>query len=97
MDRKETTEFLKQLLIRERFGGRTYWSSEVSNCNPESSLNFGIMVPVPYNQKAVDEYENPTKLHPDMRWKLSIVYPCNAGRRERSIAELLFCMLRSGH
>ncbi len=179
MDRKGTTDFLKELLIKERFGNRTYWSSEVSldygtrnvrrvdfvqfqpagvlhvsdiekgificyeikscladiysgnglnfvgeknyivttmecykqlqedmrsekldhhikNCNPESSLNFGIMVPVPYNQKAVDEYENPTKLHPDKRWKLSVVYPCRAGQRSRSITELLFCMLRSG-
>lgn len=153
MDRRETTNLLKELLIKERFGNRTYWSREVSldygtrnvrrvdfvqfqpagvlhvsdiekgificyeikscladiysgnglnfvgeknyivttmecykqlqedmrsgkldhhikNCNPESSLNFGFMVPVPYNQEIVDEYENPTKLHPDMRWKL---------------------------
>lgn len=30
MDRKGTTDFLKELLIKERFGNRTYWSSEVS-------------------------------------------------------------------
>lgn len=179
MNRKETTDFLKKHLTKERFGDRTYWSSEVSldygtrnvrrvdfiefqpegvihcsdiekgificyevkscrndvysgnglnfvgeknyivttmecykqlqedirsgkldqhikSCNPESSLDFGILVPIPYHKTAIEEYENPTELNHDMRWKLSVVLPCRAGRRNRSLTELLFCMLRSG-
>lgn len=69
----------------------------IRECCPESSAHFGIMVPVPYLSNLTDEYENPTDLSVDIRWKLEIVFPCNKGRRKRSITELLFCMLRSGH
>lgn len=179
MNRKDTTKFLSELLVRDRFGGRKYWASEVSldygttnvkridfmqfepagvtsvsdiekgiftcyevksckedvysgngmnfvgeknyivttmecykelqpdmrsgklwnhisECNPESSIHIGIMVPVPYSFKPEDEYENPTELRDDIAWEMKVIFPCHQGRRKRSMTELLFCMLRSG-
>lgn len=95
MDRKGTTDFLKELLIKERFGNRTYWSSEVS-------LDYGTR-----NVRRVDfvQFQPAGVLHVSdiekgificYEIKSSVVYPCRAGRRSRSITELLFCMLRSG-
>lgn len=70
--------------------------SHIRECCPESSAHFGIMVPVPWSFKPVDEYENPTELNNDIEWELKVIYPCNQGSRKRSMTELLFCMLRSG-
>ena len=71
---------------------------------PESSDNFGIMVPVPQNidlrntEATYNEFINPMKFSgPGSNWKLWTVIPCNEGRRTRSTTELLFCMLRSKH
>lgn len=180
MNRKDTTKFLSELLVRDRFGSRKYWASEVSldygtrdvkridfmqfepagvtsvsdiekgiftcyevksckedvysgngmnfvgeknyivttmecykelqpdmqsgklqnhirECNPESSMHIGIMVPVPYSFKPTDEYENPIELKGDIAWEMKVILPCHQGRRKRSMTELLFCMLRSGH
>lgn len=69
----------------------------IQECCPEASANFGFMVPVPYAFKPEDEYENPTDLTDEIAWELKVIYPCNQGRRKRSMTELLFCMLRSGH
>lgn len=33
----------------------------------------------------------------EVRWEMKVIYPCNHGNRKRSMTELLFCMLRSGH
>ena len=69
----------------------------IKECCPESSMHFGIIVPVPFMTKSVDEYENPTTLTDDITsWELKVIYPCNQGRRSRSMTELLFCMFRSG-
>ena len=71
---------------------------------PESSRHYGFLVPVPSTVDLRDtkalyaEYENPTPFggeHTD--WKLWTAIPCHEGRRDRSIVELLFCMLRSKH
>lgn len=180
MNRKDTTKFLSELLVRDRFGDRKYWASEVSldygttnvkridflqfepagvtsvsdiekgiftcyevksckedvysgngmnfvgeknyivttmecykelqpdirsgklwnhirECNPESSTHIGVMVPVPYSFKPEDEYGNPTELRDDIAWEMKVLLPCHQGRRKRSMAELLFCMLRAGH
>lgn len=70
--------------------------NHIKECCPEASPHYGIMVPVPWPFKPVDEYENPTELRDDIRWELKVIYPCNQGRRKRSMTELLFCMLRSG-
>lgn len=64
---------------------------------PESSSHFGFMVPVPLDAKIEDEYQNPTELADEIRWEMKVIYPCNQGRRKRSMTELLFFMLRSGH
>lgn len=65
---------------------------------PDSSNYFGIMVAIPTYAEATDEFENPTPIDTDLdRWKLATVLPCREGPRKRSLMELLFCMLRSGH
>ena len=73
--------------------------NHIMKCCPEVgySPHVGIMVPVPWSFKTEDEYENPTKLTDEIQWELKVIYPCNQGRRKRSMTELLFCMLRSGH
>ena len=65
---------------------------------PESSNYFDVMVAIPTYAEARDEFENPTPIDADLgRWKLATVLPCREGPRKRSLIELLFCMLRSGH
>jgi hypothetical protein len=65
---------------------------------PESSHYWGIMVAVPYMSEETDEFENPTLFDEATdKWVLKVVKPCRTGGRTRSITELLFCMLRSGH
>lgn len=64
----------------------------------ESSHHFGIMVAIPYTAEITDEFENPTPLEGDtQRWKLAVIEKCFPGLRKKSLTELLFCMLRSGH
>lgn len=65
---------------------------------PESSNYFGVMVAIPYWAEATDEFENPTPIDGTTeRWKLAVALSCREGPRRRSMTELLFCMLRSGH
>ena len=71
--------------------------NHIRECCPEASGHFGIIVPVPMFIKPEDEYANPTNLDSDESWELKVIYPCNQGSRKRSMTELLFCMLRSGH
>lgn len=89
-----TMECYKQLQPDMRSG--KFWN-HISKCNPESSMHIGVMVPMPCYSKVTDEYENPTKLRNDIEWELKVVLPCHQGKRKRSMIELLFCMLRSGH
>lgn len=64
----------------------------------ESSTYFGVMVAIPYWAEVTDEFEKPTPIDADInRWKLAVTLPCREGPRKRSMTELLFCMLRSGH
>lgn len=70
----------------------------LQECFPESSNYFGIMVAIPEWRKATEEFENPTPLDDNTQnWKLAVILPCRPGPRRRSMTELLFCMLRSGH
>lgn len=65
---------------------------------PESSHYFGVMVAIPHLAELTDEICNPTPIDPNAEhWKLVVVLPCREGPRKRSMTELLFCMLRSGH
>ena len=70
---------------------------------PESAVNIGVMVAVPYGTDLKDtdaiysEFENPTVLNKDGCWKLHIIQNSRMGRRSRAMNELLFCMLRSKH
>lgn len=74
-------------------------AKHIRECSPNSSLYYGIMIAIPEYRDPADEYENPTPLdrNMDMGWKLEIVIPCRQGERKRSITEMLFYMLRSGH
>ena len=70
----------------------------LQECFPESSNYFGIMVAIPEWRKATEEFEDPTPLDSNTKnWKLAVILPCRPGPRRRSMTELLFCMLRSGH
>lgn len=71
--------------------------NHIKECCPEASPHFGIMVAVPWLFDMYTEYENPTELRDDIAWELKVIFPCNQGSRRRSMTELLFCMLRSGH
>ena len=71
---------------------------------PESSNKFGILVPVPKTidlrdtNALFDEYDRPTEFRGSpYDWHLATAITCFEGQRRRSMAELLFCMLRSKH
>lgn len=43
------------------------------------------------------EFEDPTPISEDVSWRLEVIRPCIVGTRKKSLTELLFCMVRSGH
>lgn len=59
--------------------------------------DIGVMCPVPSHIDKNEEFENPTPLDADARWDLRIIKLAKQTYRKRSMAELLFCMLRAGH
>lgn len=170
MNRKETTEFLGNLLKREKFSGLgKYWAREVSidygttdvkrvdfmqfepagvigisgiekgiftcyevkSCKADFKSGFGknfvgeknyfvmpmstykevihdipngigVLVPLPQNigntnNERYEEFENPTELSEEIPWKFWAIRHPRKQIRKRSMVELLFCMLRSGH
>lgn len=72
-------------------------SKHILECNPESSTYYGIMVAVPLWRELTDEFADPTPLDTEKSWQLKVIIPCRMGQRKRSITEMLFYMLRSGH
>ncbi len=68
----------------------------VKETNPDSSLYYGIKVAIPKGRGKYEEYEQPTKLEDAEEWTLHTLVECRPGPRKRSLAEMLFCMLRSG-
>ena len=67
----------------------------------EIGWNIGVLVPVPKDKKYKsdiinEEFESPTELDPNIKWELVIIKPSHPQNRKYSLAELLFCMLRSG-
>ena len=70
-------------------------NNHIRAVNPESSLNYGIIVAVPDGRTAKAEHEKPTPLDSSCKWHLQVMKRCQCGLRKRSTVELLFCMLRS--
>lgn len=89
-----TMECYKDLLPDMRSGK---FRKHIRENFPEASNYIGIIVAIPEYVKFEDEFENPIALDAEQRWKLVVVLPCHQGLRKRSMTELLFCMLRSGH
>lgn len=90
-----TMECYKDILPDLRSGK---FSKHMREQFPESSNYFGVMVAIPDWAEATDEFEKSTPLDAEVRqWKLAVILPCRYGPRKRSMTELLFCMLRSGH
>lgn len=89
-----TMECYKELLLDMREG--KFWDHVRENF-PESAANIGIIVAIPRLAELKTEFENPTPLDNDQRWKLAVALPCHQELRKRSMIELLFYMLRSGH
>ena len=90
MNRAETTRFLGELLKSDRFRGMgKYWASEVS---VDAFTAAG-----PVMRDKYQEFEEPTPISEDVSWRLEVIRPCIVGTRKKSLTELLFCMVRSGH
>lgn len=71
------------------------WKDLIANGQERIPHNVGIMVACQKNTYA--EFENPTPLSETGNWRLEIIRNSHPVDRKRSITELLFCMLRSGH
>ena len=69
----------------------------IGKLNQGRTVNAGILVAVPRCSTLEREFENPTPINSDVRWQLLVAQNCIGGVREKSMTELLFCMLRSGH
>ena len=89
-----TTMECYKKLIPDLNGGK--FTNHMLQCNPDSSHHYGILVAVPYFRELEEEFENPTPIDADQRWRLKSVRKCITGPRKKSMTELLFCMLRSG-
>lgn len=57
----------------------------------------GVLTPVPRYRNKHEEFEHPTELCVYEDWKLEVIKPSHQVSRKKSMTELLFCMLRSGH
>ena len=97
------TDFTPEEEVTEKQCRRVFWlwlkanlDAHIEDCCPNSSHYYGIMVAIPQYAEEVDEYENPTPLEPEGKWKLAVILPCRQGPRRRSLTEMLFYMLRSG-
>ena len=57
----------------------------------------GVLCPIPFDRDTYTEFENPTELNDCIPcWRLEIIKNAHQKERNKSIIELLFCMLRSG-
>lgn len=58
--------------------------------------NVGVLVPIPIYADKYAEFEKPTDLSSDFRWKLVTIRAAHQQLRKKSMTELLFCIIRSG-
>lgn len=68
----------------------------ITDTNPESSHNYGVIVPVPCTKTLEQEFESPTPIGTNCDWDMAVVLPCRSGPRNRSMTQLLFYMIRAG-
>ena len=73
------------------------FTEHLRKTNPDSSTNFGIMVAVPIMIEQYQEFKKPTPISKDISWRLEVIQPCTYGSRKKSLTEMLFYMVRSGH
>lgn len=59
--------------------------------------NIGVLVPVPLTADVHEEFDSPHELDREIQWGLKAIRNSIPKMRDRSMTELLFCMLRSGH
>lgn len=82
----------KNLIVGEEFEE----FKKSATVNAVMNYNIGVLVPIPKGSDYKKEFENPTELNPNIEWELKTIKPSHAQSRKYSLAELLFCMLRSG-
>lgn len=68
----------------------------IKECFPDASLDFGVMVPIPWMSSLTDEFENTTPFNDEIEWQMKIAIPARMTSRNKPTTELLFDMLRSG-
>lgn len=73
------------------------FTEHLRKTNPDSSTNFGIMVAVPIMIEQYQEFKKTTPISKDISWRLEVIQPCTYGSRKKSLTEMLFYMVRSGH
>ena len=82
-------------------GEKNYYVMPISlykELEKEIPRGIGVMCPIPIGFDKHAELANPTKLDVySFQWELVIVKNAIQVNREKSITELLFCMLRSKH
>lgn len=71
------------------------WKALINDGKERIPHNVGIMVAC--KKDKYEEFENPSPLSEEGEWRIEIVRQSHPVNRKRSMAELLFCMLRSGH
>lgn len=58
---------------------------------------IGVLATCPVNRPPGDEFQSPTPITtPNIWWTLKVAKEAHLHSRERSLTELLFCMVRSG-
>lgn len=57
----------------------------------------GVLVPIPKGYDKHMELSNPTPFETETEWELAVIKKAFKVGRQRSMNELLFCMLRAGH
>lgn len=82
-----------------------WWNKDTKNLTFESmgskyyiaNVDFSLANSIIREFYKYSEFENPTPLNSNIEdWKLATIFAAHQKERNRSMVELLFCMLRSG-